>query len=232
MNRSSPLYQAMAITVNDIADMYNEVELVEHRFSWRYKRKEKAMLKAYLKSKEKKTDFNRTFAKISLANKIRFAVIMILAALLLAGCATYIVIYVKGIKLVQYDTHSSAFSLINNDDEKYENVKFVIGYDLSEYDREIMCDDEIEYWEIYRKGDDSISFKYMPMEYYENIRYNTENIEVQKITFGDVEAFYFTTTNNLHCLFWTMEGYAIDFDFSIDIETGFEIARSIKISQL
>jgi hypothetical protein len=228
MNRGSPLYQAMAMTVNDIADMYNEIELVEHRFSWRYKRKEKAILKAYLKSKEKKTDFNRTFAKISLANKIRFAVIMILAALLLAGCAAYIVIYVKGIKLVQYDTHSSAFSNIDETIDFEKGARFVITYDLSDYTKEVVCDDEIEYWVLYRKGDECVNFRYMPAEYYGNTRYNTENSSVEIINIDDIEAIYYTTSKGVHCLIWSAGGYVFDFDFTCSLDQAIQIIETIE----
>ena len=94
-----------------------------------------------------------------------------------------------------------------------------------------MSDDEIEYWEIYRdeSRNVSISFKYMPDEYYENIRYNTEDSKIENVNINGHEAFYFTAKNGLHCYTWNSGEYVIDFDYAgISYDEAMEIINSIE----
>lgn len=230
MNKNSPFYQAMAMTVNDIANSYRDEDIIEHRFSWRYKRKEKAILKAYLKSKEQKTDFNRTFAKVSLANKIRFAIIMILAAILLTGCLTAVVYYIGGFQLYQYDTHTSAFALDDGTAPKEINKRYRITCDMSGYNYELKCDYSNIYWEVYKNDTGKISYIFSTKEAFENARLNTENSKIEEITINGNKAIYYVTQGGVECAVWVYDDYVFELNFTIPYDDAIIIAESIAIT--
>ncbi len=202
-------------------------DMPEHRFSLRYKRKKKALIKAYEKSKEQSSSFLSTFHKLRLRHKIRVAVLIVLSVLLLTGAGVYITHRFGDLTARQYDTHTMMYV---EDPEAPEILleHFELGYDLTGYSKEIICNDEREYWEIWKGDDKRISFSYCT-KHGIGMRMNTEGSTVKFVDINGYEAFYYIAHETVHCLTWDNGDYLFEFDFAgIDYETGIKIAESIR----
>ncbi len=201
-------------------------EMPEHRFSLRYKRKKKALIKAYEKSILRHENVFEAFRRLRLRQKIRVAFLIVLSVLLLTGAGVYITHYFGGLTAKQYDTHTMMYV---EDPDAPETLleHFRIAYDLSGFSKEIMCDDDREYWEIWEDNDRYISFSY-ETKHGIGMRMNTEGSIVKYVDINGYEAFYYIAHDTVHCLTWDNGDYLFSFDFAgIDYETGIEIAKSI-----
>ena len=201
-------------------------EMPEHRFSLRYKRKKRALIKAYEKSKLCNERIFEAFRKLRLRQKIRAAVLIVLSVLLLTGAGVYITHHFGGLTAKQYDTHTMMYA---EDPDATETLleHFRIAYDLSGFSKEIMCDDEHVYWEKWEDNDRHISFSFQ-IKHGTGMRMNTEDSSVKYVDINGYEAFYYIAHDTVHCLTWDNGDYLFSFDFAgIDYETGIEIAKSI-----
>lgn len=165
-------------------------------------RKEKVILKAYLKSKEKKQNIEYAYNSVMRRSRIKFAIIVAIAALLLAGFTIYITHYIGNMRVNEYDTYSMAFAMDMENAPKTLENRYMLKYDLSEWNREIMDDDQYDYWEKYRLGDKYIGFAYHTKFSYKNIRYNTENSTVDVITINGRDYIFYVSPTELNCLTW------------------------------
>lgn len=230
MSSRGVLYDVFAAQAEALAGSIPD-DLPEHRFSLSYRHKERAVLKAYERSRRQNNDFTGTYRKMQLWKRLRLVFIVVITALFLTGSGFLIVHYIGGLRFEQHSTHTNAFAVDTENADTSMDRKLRITYDMSRYNKEIMSDDEIEYWEIYRdeSRNVSISFKYMPDEYYENIRYNTEDSKIENVNINGHEAFYFTAKNGLHCYTWNSGEYVIDFDYAgISYDEAMEIINSIE----
>ena len=104
-----------------------------------------------------------------------------------------------------------------------------ITYDLSEYDKEVLNDSIIQYWENYSKGDNYIDFAYYPKSMYQNIRLNTEGSDLEEKTINGYQALYYKTSDGGKCLVWDNGEYIFQMFFNIDYETALKIIESVEI---
>ena len=124
-------------------------EMPEHRFSLRYKRKKKTLIKAYEKSREQNTGFSETFRKLRLRQKIRIAVIITVMVLLLAtGGSVFVYYNIGGFYGYRQSTHTdvSFDGWEGSPDTLYP--RYYLTYDLNGWDKEILCDETDKYSEI------------------------------------------------------------------------------------
>lgn len=78
--------------------------------------------------------------------------------------------------------------------------KFYIDMDMSEYETEILCDDSIEYWVEYKKGDDILYIRQIPVAIFKQIRLNTENSisEPQQVMINNWNGVFFQTQSGVY----------------------------------
>ena len=223
---NSALYDVFAAKAEMIEKSVSD-DLPAHKFSLRYKLKKKALIKAYEQRREKGTDIQTTFRRLRLRQQIRIAVLIGLSVLLLTGAGVYITHHFGGLTAKQYDTHTMMY-VEDPDAPEMLLEHFRIAYDLSGFSKEIMCDDDREYWEIWEDNDRYISFSY-ETKHGIGMRMNTEGSSVTYIDINGYEAFYYIAHDTVHCLTWDNGDYLFSFDFAgIDYEMGIEIAKSIK----
>lgn len=227
MSEHSVFYDALEDTVTSIANSFDN-NVPYHRFSRKYMSKEKMILKAYIKSKEEHESIDNAYHRISLVGRIKFAVIVIIAALLFAGFSLYITHYIGNMRIDEYDTHSFAFATdIENAPDTLEN-RYEITYDLSDFEKEMMYDDQYDYWEIYKSGDKYIGFAYHTKSSYQNIRYNTENSKINNITIEGRDYLFYVSPTGVNCLTWDNGDCIMEFFYKdISIENALQIISSI-----
>lgn len=230
MNNNN-LYQALEKYVADSAVTLDNTGDSDVRFSWQYKRKRKAMITAYRKTSERPVGFDEKYRKVRFGQKIRFAVLVAVTALLMTGAAVYITHYIGGLMAKQYDDHSDGFALDWENAPRTLEKAYRINCDLSDFDMEIVCDDEYQYWEYYSKQEPSyqyINFSYGVKEGFQNVRLNTEGSEIEKININGNDGIYYVTPDGGKCLIWDNGEYIFEFYFNIEYKMGIKIAESIS----
>lgn len=227
MSEHSVFYDALEDTVTSIANSFDN-NVPYHRFSRKYMSKEKMILKAYIKSKEEHESIDNAYHRISLVGRIKFAVIVIIAALLFAGFSLYITHYIGNMRIDEYDTHSFAFATDSENAPDILENRYEITYDLSDWDKEVLDDDQYGYFVTYRKEDAGINFLYSVKSGYQGVRYNTEGSNIERVMINGYPMIYYTTRKGVHCLTWDNGDYIFDFDFTIEYEKAIEIIESIE----
>ncbi len=224
---NSALYDVFAAKAEMIEKSVSD-DLPAHKFSLRYKRKKKALIKAYEQQREKGTDIQMTFRKIRVRQTIRFAVIAVLAAVLLTGAGLYVTHYIGGLQANQQSTHSDVSAInLEGAPETLEN-KYRVTYDFTGWEYGLMADDEYHYWEYYEKGDDFFDFSYYTKEMFQNSRMNTEGAQVETKYVNGFEALYFMRPNGTQLLSWDNGKYIFELVFTVDYNTALQIAESIR----
>ncbi len=225
------LYQALERYVSDSAIILDNTDDSDIEFSWQYKRKKKAIITAYHKSLEHPIQFVEKYQKVRFLQKIKFAILVAVTALLMTGAAVYITHYVGGLMAKQYDDHSDGFALDWENAPRTLEKTYRINYDMSDYGMEILMDDEYGYWESYHNSENPtlyINFLYSTKEGFQNARLNTEGSEIEKINISGNDGIYYITPDGGKCLIWDNGEYIFEFYFNIEYEMGFEIAKSIS----
>ena len=229
---SEIMYAAFAKETNELANSYDIESMPEHRFSLRYRLKKRAMIKAYRRTldKGKNRDFDVEYRRISLRQRIRLAVLVAVTAMVATGAGLYVTYVIGGIKANQQSTHSDAFAMdLENAPNKLEKT-YQITYDLSKFDKEVLCDDTLEYWENYTYSDSYINFIYKTKEEYQNVRLNTEGTVPEKHYINGYEALYFITNDGGQYLVWDNGEYIFELVFNIEYDTAVQIAESIELA--
>lgn len=227
MSEHSVLYDVLETRVSSVADSFdNNVPI--HKFSRRYIRKEKEIIKAYIKSKEKHESVERMYHRISLGKRIRFVFVVIIAAFILGGFTIYITHYIGNMRIDEYDTHSFAFELDGDNAPEMLESKYEITYDLSDWDKETLEDDQYGYFVTYRKKDVGINFSYRVKTSYKGVRYNTEGSQIETKTIGGKTVIYYITSKGVNCLIWESEKLVFEFSYrGLNYEKAVEIISSI-----
>lgn len=158
-------------------------EMPEHRFSLRYKRKKKALIKAYEKSKEKNTDIHVEFGKIRSKQRLRFALLIIVLSIVMTGALGCIVFYWGGIRVEKHNGYSR-FEYDGEDIESAPKTLYPSYYltaDMSGWDKEINEDSEEKHIETYRNDNKTVIFRYTDYWLYqeEYPKFNTEELRTQ-----------------------------------------------------
>ena len=203
-------------------------EMPEHRFSLRYKRKKKALIKAYEKSKEKNTGFSETFRKLRLRQKIRIAVIITVMVLLLAtGGSVFVYYNIGGFYGYRQSTHTdvSFEGWEGSPDTLYP--RYHLTYDLNGWDKEILCDETNKYSEIYRNGDKSIVYSYETWDKY--TEHNPESDFEEMHPGGECvegRTLHHINADGSERLIWTDFNYWLSLDYS-----GITYDEAVKIRE-
>ena len=227
MNNNN-LYQALEKYVADSAVILDNTDDSDVIFSWQYKRKRKAMITAYRKASKRPVGFDEKYRKVRFGQKIRFAVLVAVTALLMTGAAVYITHYIGGLMAKQYDDHSDGFALDWENAPRTLEKSYRINYDLSDYDMEIMCDDEYQYWEYYSKDNQYINFTYSTKEMFQNTRLNTEDSKVENIQLNGYETLYYEQPNGSKSFIWDNGEYILEFHTNSGYDFAVKIISTIK----
>ena len=231
MNNNN-LYQALEKYVADSAVILDNTDDSDVIFSWQYKRKRKAMITAYRKASKRPVGFDEKYRKVRFGQKIRFAVFVAVTALLMTGAAAYITHYVGGLMAKQYDDHSDGFALDWENAPRTLEKTYRINYDLSDFDMEIVCDDEYQYWEYYSKDNQYINFTYSTKEMFQNTRLNTEDSKVENIQLNGYETLYYEQPNGSKSFIWDNGEYILEFHTNSDYNFAVKIISTIKEVEL
>ncbi|MBP1535715.1 MAG: DUF4367 domain-containing protein [Ruminococcus sp.] len=228
MLNSNKLHTALEMSIKDMNAAYDENEVISHRFSWRYKRKKRAIIKAYQQSLQRPEEFDSRYRKISFRQKVLIATIAVVMAALLTGAGVVVTYYIGGIRAEQQSTHTDAFAMDWESAPLTLEKTYRITYDLSDYEMNVMSDYDFSYWEVYRRNDEYINYIYQTKEVYQNSRLNTEGTHIEKREVCGYDALYFEHSDGSKCLIWDNGEYIFELQFNGDYDYALDIAQSIK----
>lgn len=148
-----------------------------HNFSLRYKFQKNKIIKKYKRehsiNNTEAANFKEAKARIPLKHCLKYILIIIVLMALL-GFTVYR--YYSGLFVREYDVFSMLSVEYSENLPKTLSEKFYIDMDLSEYEKEILSDDEVIYWIKYKvNGEPQFEIMQTTLAAYSNVRLNTEN---------------------------------------------------------
>ncbi len=200
-----------------------------HSFSLRYKLRKNRIIKKYKRehslSNAERTSFRETKVKVSLKRSLTYILIIIVLMALL-GFTVYR--HYSGLFVREYDV----FSMLSVDyDENSPQVlteKFYIDMDLSEYEKEILEDDELVYWIQYKKdGKPKFDIMQTTLKVSSNVRLNTENAIIMptNISINDWNGMYFQAYDGSYIYYFNCGDYIMSYSTNLE---QIEIEKLVK----
>lgn len=203
-------------------------DMPEHRFSLRYRRKKKSLIKAYEQKKARDSDIPTELHRIRARQAIRIAILVVLSLMLLTGAGMYVTHYIGGLQANQQSTHSDVFALDWENAPRTLENDYRIAYDLSDWNCEVLSDNILKYWENYTNGDKFLNYLCFTKEAFQNMQLNTEDAVIEKREISGYEALFFTNEEGSRCYIWNNDNYVFEIITNIDDDTAIKIAESIE----
>lgn len=197
----------------------------EHKFSLRYRLRKRQIIRLWERRQN-------TLVHKRPVIRMKYIIIAIIIACVavLAGFGLFKIF--DGFRVTDYDIYSMLY--IVDDETSYPDTieeKFYIDMDMSEYETEILCDDSIEYWVEYKKGEDVLHIHQIPVAVFKQIRLNTENSvsEPQSIFINNWYGLWFLTQNDGYYYVFNSGGYVICYNGNIAKE---DVEKMVKMTKL
>ena len=213
-------------------EMSEMESLPNHKFSLRFRRKMKMMLR------ESNAPKNRTLvnnsAKVFQREKtFRLALVAVLLMAFLTACAATVRYVYDRFVREEHATYSMMMSIEDEDAPTEILEKYDIGRDMSGYERIVWDDDAIDRWIEYTKGDRYVSICQSLKSNY-NVRLNTENAIVTEGTVHGNQAICIKLdekVENGYEIIWDDGSYIIEVWGNLSEEEMMEIANSVCVEK-
>ena len=203
------------IFISDYADL-SEI-MTEYKFSFRYRRKRRKIISFYSLQIRPERE--------KLPRRVKLAVIfsMIIFAILIAGFVTYT--YISGFYV---DKHNE-YALLTIDESSGSNIineKFYLDMDLSDYEVEVLVDNQINYTVRYSYEDKYIVVLQTPINSFGDLRVDTEQamIDIDKIDNISQNSIISRSRNGEYHFFCKFDKYVVEYNCNIS-----EISEEILV---
>lgn len=213
-----------------LADVKFYNSLPDHRFSYRFTRKMRKLLKGNIHSEVKIDKFT------PLKFKIKYAIIAAIVAVLFIGASFGVYVLWQKYQVKDYGLYSMLHISEAENAPKILEEKYEIGLDLNEYQEIIHTDLEIEFFAEYRslKNETVITYSQSTYEVGEQTFINTENALIMpcEIMINGCEGIYFETYYGEKCIIWCNESYIFTVSGScIGRNELISIVETVKIAE-
>ena len=200
-----------------------------HRFSLRYRYRKKRILKDFSNSDRQKDSEPRDFQPAQVRIPMKYVLlIVILLVLTILGFTIYR--NYSGLVVREYDTFSMMFADYNQDAPEVLTEKFYLDMDLSDYEYEVILDNEITRWIVY-KLNGKIQFDVIQtIVTGSNTRLNTENAIIMptNITVDDWEGMYYQSYDGWFIYYFNLDDYIISYSCLLDKNEIENLVKSTK----
>ncbi len=226
MSSRGVLYDVFAAQAEALAGSIPD-DLPEHRFSLGYRRKERAVLKAYERSRKNSTEFSYNPPKARI--KPKYFLIAIIFACIVALTGSFLVWYhISGFTFKREQTNSTVYadSAGNSkiaieevyyipDSEGVRLVKQTItsGVVLTSYD---IDNHRVILNQILA------SFKH---------QVNTEGFSVEPIKINGYDGYFIQMGEDNAYVSWTMDGYVFSITSNLDKQKTIELAQAVMVEE-
>lgn len=179
----------------------------KHEFSLRYKLQKNKIIKKYKREHQLRSDETTSFGevkvRIPLKHSLKFLFLIIIILMAILGFTVFR--NYSGIIVREYDAFSMLSVKYDENSPQALTEKFYFDMDLSEYEKEILDDNESVYWVQYKKdGKTEIEIMQTTLKVSSNIRLNTENAIIMptNISVNDWNGMYYQAYNGSYIYFF------------------------------
>ncbi len=206
-----------------------------HVFSLRYKFQKSKIIRKYKKEHPLKNngtaDFRENAVGIPLKHGLRYIFIIIILLMAILGFTVYR--YYSGIIVREYDVFSMLSVEYDENSPRVLTERFYIDMDLSEYEKEILCENEVIYWVKYKlDGVPQFDIMQTTLAASSNVRLNTENaIKMPtNIVINDWKGMYYQAYDGIYFYYFNCGDYIISYSTIFDISKVENLVKSTKFS--
>lgn len=204
-----------------------------HKFSLRYKFQKSRIIRKYKKEHPIKRDeaisFQKTKVRIPLKLSLKYVFLIMILLMMILGFTVYR--SYSEIFIREYDVFSMLSVEYDENSPKALTERFYIDMDMSEYEMEILVDDEPVYWIQYKK-DGELKFNIMQttLKTSSNVRINTENALIMptSISVNDWNGMHFQTYEGTHIYFFNCGDYVMSYSTNLGQQELDKLVKSTK----
>ena len=204
-----------------------------HKFSLRYKFQKSRIIKKYKKEHPIKSDetisFQKTKVRIPLKLSLKYVFLIIILLMMILGFTVYR--YYSGIYVREYDVFSMLSVEYDENSPKVLTERFYIDMDMSEYEMEILDDDELVYCIQYIKdGKKVFDIMQTTLGVSSNVRLNTENAKIlpTNISVNDWHGMYFQTYEGTYIYFFNCGDCVMSYSTNLGQQELDKLVKSTK----
>ena len=183
--------------------------LPDYKISHSFDRRMQKLIRSYIKEKNKDRITNRRRIKM------RLLIAAIIAATVALGTGSAILLYYwDTFKLKNVGNNEYAF-LVDEPESAPSQLteSYRITADLSDYKKEIISDNEFDYWVIYTCGEDkTIWYNQVTKSYANSMQIGLSEVQVfpEKMPLGKYTAMYYVSANGTQTLIWDNGDYIFE----------------------
>lgn len=203
-----------------------------HRFSLRYRYRRKRILKNFSNNSRQK-DLNITETQpVSIRIPLKY---ILLIVILLVQAVLGFTIYrnLSGFVVREQNSFSLMFANFDQNAPEVLTEKYYLDMDLSDYEQEIIADDEITRWVVY-KLNGKLQFDVIQTVNSggTTARLNTENAMIMptNITVCDWDGMYYQSNDGCHNFFFYLGDYIISYSGFLDKKEMEELVKATKFA--
>ena len=207
-----------------------------HKFSLRYKFQKSRIIKKYKKEHPIKSDetisFQKTKVRIPLKLSLKYVFLIIILLMMILGFTVYR--YYSGIYVREYDVFSMLSVEYDENSPKVLTERFYIDMDMSEYEMEIMCDNEVIYWVKYKvNGVAQFDIMQTTLAASSNVRLNTENAIVTptNVVINNWSGMYYQSNEGTIFYYFKCDDYIMSYSTNLGLYELEKLVKSTKFIQ-
>lgn len=226
MSSRGVLYDVFAAQAEALAGSIPD-DLPEHRFSLSYRRKERAVLKAYERSRKNSTEFSYSPPKARI--KPKYLLIAIIFACIVALTGSFLVWYhISGFKFKREQTNSTVYAdSAGNSKIAIEEVYYIPeSYGVQLIDQEITSGVVLT---DYKMGDNRIILDQSLMS--DTHQVNTEGYSIEPITINGYDGYFIQMGEDNAYVSWAMDGYLFSITSDLDRQKTIELAQAVMAEE-
>ena len=181
-----------------------------HRFSFRYRYRKKRLLKqlskGIQKSHSKTSELQPTHVRIPMKYILLIVILLVLAILGFTIYRNY-----SGLMVKEQDDFSSMFADCDPNAPKVLTEKFYIDMDLSDYEEEVVADDDTCRWIVYKSNGKKQFYIVQTTTDEVSSRLNTEDAVVmsKNVVIDNWNGLYYHTNDGWHFYIFNLGDYVI-----------------------
>lgn len=204
-----------------------------HKFSLRYKFKKSRIIKKYKREHPPRnvetTSFRETKIRIPLKYSLKYILIIIILMAIL-GFTLYR--YYSGIYVREYDIFSMLSVEYDENSPLFLTERFYIDMDMGEYEKEIICDNEVSHWVQYKvDGIPQINITQTAIQA-SSARLNTENAIIMptNVSVNDWKGMYYQAYDGAYIYFFNCGDYLMSYAGNLDKNEMEKLVESTKFA--
>ena len=225
MSSRGVLYDVFAAQAEALAGSIPD-DLPEHRFSWGYRRKERAVLKAYERSRKNSTEFSYNPPKARI--KPKYLLIAIIFACIVALTGSFLVWYhISGFTFKREQTNSTVYYDPSAEQktviEEYYCIPKSTGYTLEEETNASLAS-----LKSYACGNKEVTLSQNLLSSKHQV--NTEGFSIESIKINGYDGFFIQMGENAF-VSWVMDGYVFSLTSDSDKTETIKLAESVIVEE-